>query len=287
TLTLLQSSEQARADADGWHFVLIGGRASPAAPMADVWLLTLSCVETQWRASWRQLDSQTAAPASSSSVSPQSFPPRWRHTATALPDHRVLVYGGLLSPSAVDPLWYLLAVDFALGAFVVERKAAPVGDGAFPPARHSHSAVSLMHPLSSSAGLVYLSGGLTEDGLPLDDAWQFDGHQLTPFSPLLAPRAGHQTVRLAPDRLLLVGGFAPHSTFQCGSSLELVDLADPSGSRFVGGGDEPPCIPPYVLCGHQAALIPGSGSILLIGGGINAYSFGISLNQHLCLAPLH
>lgn len=138
---------------------------------------------------------------------------RAAHTATALPDGRVLVAGGFTNEQ-----------NAAHGAQVYD--AARARFSALPrmvTLRHSHSATLLAN------GKVLIAGGFGPDETPMTGAELFDPSTGT-FSAtgsMRAARAGHVAVSLADGRILLAGGLGPEWTF-----LASAELYDPANGTF-------------------------------------------------------
>lgn len=174
-------------------------------------------------------------------AAPDMQAPRAAHTATALPDGRVLVAGGFTqSPTA------------AAGAELYD----PAGGDFLPlPAmvtlRHSHTATLL------ADGRVLIAGGYAAGNAPVVAAELFNPATgtFTPTGPLRAPRAGHVAVRLADGRVLMAGGIGPNWTF-----LSSAELYDPATGRF-----EPTGNLTVARESHVGVRLP-DGRVLIVGG---------------------
>lgn len=138
---------------------------------------------------------------------------RAAHTATALPDGRVLVAGGFAGDegSAAGAEIY----DPAAGTF------SPAGPMGTP--RYGHTATPL------PGGRVLLAGGWGAGGEYLASAELYDPASGTfaPAADLPAARAGHAAVPLLDGRVLLLGGVGAGRTF-----LATADLYDPAAGTF-------------------------------------------------------
>lgn len=137
---------------------------------------------------------------------------RAAHTATALPDGRVLVAGGFVTKGAPT------------GAEVYEPEAGRFAP--LPPmqtTRHSHTAILL------ADGRVLLAGGYGEGTSTLASAELFDPatNSFTPTGSLGVARAGHCAVRLEDGRVLVAGGVGAGWRF-----LSSAELYDPATGQF-------------------------------------------------------
>ncbi len=118
---------------------VFGGRTNPARVLNDTWLLRRRAGEWEW------ICVKTSGEVPS---------PRYRHTAVAIGDTRMLVWGGRDADgkcSASDVYW-VLNVESGMWS----RRPAT---GAVPAPRHSHTSVSF-----DSGRLVAIYGGYHEDG---------------------------------------------------------------------------------------------------------------------------
>jgi hypothetical protein len=137
---------------------------------------------------------------------------RAAHTATALPDSRILIAGGFVEKGA------------ATGAEVYQPDAGRFAP--LPPmitTRHSHTATVL------ADGRVLIAGGYGEGTTTLATAEIFDpaANAFTPTGSLLAARAGHVAVLLQNGKVLIAGGVGPAWDF-----LSSAELYDPATGRF-------------------------------------------------------
>lgn len=172
---------------------------------------------------------------------PDMRAPRAAHTATPLPDGRVLVAGGFTS-----------AASAAMGAELFD----PVR-GTFVPLprmvtlRHSHTATVLPD------GKVLIAGGFAASNEPTVAAELYDPAtgSFRPTGPLRAARAGHVAVRLSNGRVLLAGGVGPNWTF-----LASAELYDPATGQFAPTGDL------TVPRESHVAVRLQDGRVLIIGG---------------------
>jgi len=135
---------------------------------------------------------------------------RSSHTATALPDGRILIAGGFVTPGA------------ATGAELYDPRTDRFT--ALPPmqaTRHSHTATLLPD------GRVLLAGGYVAGGTT-DRVEIFDPRHgtFTPAGSLLGARADHVAVLLDDGTVLFAGGLGPDWDF-----LETAERYDPATGR--------------------------------------------------------
>ncbi len=166
---------------------------------------------------------------------------RAAHTASALPDGRVLVAGGFTSKQTAGH-----------GAEVYDP-----GPGRFSPTspmvalRHSHTATVLPN------GKVLIVGGYLEGGTPTAAAELFDPatNSFTATGSLTAARADHVAVLLDNGKVLIAGGVGPGWTF-----LSSAELFDPATGRFTPTGSM------TVARESHAAVRLQDGRVLVVGG---------------------
>ena len=142
---------------------------------------------------------------------------RAAHTATALPDGRVLVAGGFTEPGS------------ARGAEIYQAEAGRFS--ALPPmrtTRHSHTATLLPD------GRVLIAGGYGAGGTTFATAELFDPatNTFAQTGSLLAARSDHIAVLLGTGKVLVAGGLGPGWTF-----LSSAELYDPATGRFSPTGN--------------------------------------------------
>ncbi len=172
---------------------------------------------------------------------PEMQAPRAAHTATTLPDGRVLVAGGFTGEASAATSAEVF--DPVHGTFApLPRMVTP---------RHSHTATLLPD------GRVLIAGGYAAGNAPIVAAELFDpvAGTFTPTGPLRAPRAGHVAVLLGDGRVLLAGGIGPDWTF-----LASAELYDPATGRFAPTGDL------TVPRESHVAVRLSDGRILVVGG---------------------
>lgn len=170
-------------------------------------------------------------PASASSLSGtlEPLPPmsarRAAHTASSLPDGRVLVAGGFVAMATSSQAHQSNDAEIFLPN---EKRFASLPRMVM--SRQSHTATLLTN------GTVLLAGGYDESGEVTPSAEIFDPKSDTfaPVGSMLHARAGHVAVQLDDGRVLLVGGVGPNWSF-----LSSAEIYDPATGRFsVTGGME-------------------------------------------------
>ena len=169
---------------------------------------------------------------------------RWGHTATLLPDGRVLVAGG-----GTENRGYAASAD------LYDPRAdrwSPAGSLAT--ARQGHTATLL------DDGRVLVVGGAAgqhsaEEG-PFASAELYNPatNGWTPAASLARTRLGHTATRLADGQVLVVGGNSPFD------AVPPAERYDPAADRWGDAG-----VPAFTRQGHRAALLP-DGRVLVAGG---------------------
>lgn len=187
------------------------------------------------QASHSEADAGTLASAGAMSSA------RAAHTATALPDGRVLLAGGLSAEANAPGSAELF--DPATDAF------APAGPMRVP--RQSHTATLL------SDGRVLLTGGYDAEGEYLSSAELYDParNAFAPAGSMTLARAGHVAVRLSDGRVLLVGGVGTGWTF-----LASAEIYDPETGTFAPTGSMSRPRESHV------AVRTEDGDVLVVGG---------------------
>lgn len=174
---------------------------------------------------------------------------RFEHTATTLPDGRVLLSGGL-GPveGGVGPVASAEVYDPAAGAFVA------TGDLAEP--RANHAAVLL------EGGAVLVVGGSGGAGgeLALASAERFDprSSQWSPAGALAEPRRGLTATTLADGRVLVAGGEATNGGSR--RSLASAELYAPAEDTWRSAAD--------MTCprSEHTSVLLDDGDVLVIAG---------------------
>ncbi len=172
------------------------------------------------------------------------------HTATPLPDGRLLVAGGW---SGIAPLSRAALWDPGASSSAPSATSAPLAmfaaTGSLATGRAGHTATLL------ASGRVLVAGGLGATG-SLASAESYDPASglWTATASLAAGRAWHTATLLASGRVLAAGGESG------GSSLATAEIHDPSTGTWAPAGS---------LAGararHAALLLP-DGRVLVVGG---------------------
>jgi WD40 repeat protein len=165
---------------------------------------------------------------------------RSAHSATALPDGRVLVAGGFLDKNS------------KYGAEIYDPSAARfLSLSPMLTTRHSHTATLLPN------GKVLIAGGYGEGTTTLSTAELFDPKtgSFTPAGSLIAARAGHVAALLDDGKVLIAGGLGPEWHF-----LASAELYDPVTNKFsLTGGMT-------VARESHVAVRLLDGRVLIVGG---------------------
>jgi alkylated DNA repair dioxygenase AlkB len=169
---------------------------------------------------------------------------RSSHTATLLPDGRVLIAGGMLK----NGVFLASAEVFDPAA----RRFAPIGD--MPTPRISATATRL------ADGRVLIAGGSDRPFHHLASAVLFDPatDRFQATGSLLAPRASAQAERLADGRVLIVGGTSDSDW----SYVATAELYDPRTGTFSATGNMRLPRSAFAMC--ELA----DGRVLVAGGSI-------------------
>ncbi|HPF62167.1 MAG: hypothetical protein KC544_13625 [Gemmatimonadetes bacterium] len=142
---------------------------------------------------------------------------RAAHTATALPDGRVLLVGGFGDDQGAPPV---------VEVFDPVRQRFTALESRLEP-RHSHTATPL------ADGRILVTGGYGRGNRYLATTVLIDPRtgQATAGPDMLEARAGHEAVRLDDGRVLVIGGVGVGWTF-----LASAELYDPVANRFLPTG---------------------------------------------------
>ena len=169
--------------------------------------------------------------------------PRSAHTATLLPDGRVLITGGFAGQDEENALTLAELYDPAQGVFT---KTGPLTTG-----RQSHSATRLPD------GKVLIAGGY--DGTYLASAELYDPTTgaFTSTGSLSVGRIAHRATLLADGKVLITGGLGGHGTF-----LASAEVYDPATGRFTPAGTMT-----TERVGHTQTRLT-DGTVLIAGGSV-------------------
>ena len=188
------------------------------------------------------------------------------HTATLLPDGRVLVVGGESrnASGATDLTASTEIFDPATNSWSAT--------GPLTAARQGHTATLLANgqvmvvggqtDLSRGDNLIFVGVGLAAVA-PSSSAELFDPatNSWKPIAPLATERAGHTTTLLPGGQVLVVGGVGRDGS----TPLATSERYDPAADRWTA------LAAPTARSGHTATLLP-DGSLLVVGGtGGNDY----------------
>lgn len=167
--------------------------------------------------------------------------PRGTHTATRLPDGRVLIVGGLTRNHA-----FLATAELFDPA---SRTFRPTGN--MPGPRGGHTATLLR------SGQVLIAGGYTGSGVDTS-ALLYDPARgtFTPTGRMAVPRGGHTATLLSDGRVLVAGGEGQREV-----ATRSAELYDPGTGQFTATGNLT-----TTRAYHVAAPIGGS-RVLIAGGG--------------------
>jgi hypothetical protein len=174
---------------------------------------------------------------------------RYRHTATLLPDGRVLVVGGESLKFGVEATAELY--DPRTGTFAA---AAPMNTS-----RTGHTATLL------ADGDVLIAGGYSSAGLSLASAELYHpaSGKFTPTGSMTTARTDHTATLLADGEVLIAGGTEANGG---PDALDSAELYDPATGRFTPTGSMS-----AARSGHTATLLR-NGLVLITGSGIASSS---------------
>ena len=161
------------------------------------------------------------------------------HTATLLPNGKVLIAGGMNGNGnyhdAVE-IFDAAANSFSTGPRMSARSV-------------SHSATLLPD------GKVLIAGGFNGDYIKNAELYDPATNRFTPTGPLTAPRSDHLAVLLGNGKVLIIGGVGSGYTF-----LSTAEIYDPATGRFTATGSMT-----TAREGHTATLLR-NGKVLVAGG---------------------
>lgn len=174
---------------------------------------------------------------------------RAAHTATPLPDGRVLIVGGCATDGCGG-------TDLAMASEVFGGGRFTAGPALSAP-RFNHTATAL------TDGRVLVAGGFPDErSAPTATAEVFTGTAFASAGTMTARRGNHTATRLRDGRVLLVGGVSGRA------ALATAEIFDGTGFRAVA-----PL--PVPRSRHGAALL-ADGRVLVVGGQTDP-SHGVGL----------
>lgn len=164
---------------------------------------------------------------------------RAAHTATPLPDGRVLVAGGFVGDES--GLASAEIYDAAAGTFTQT--------GNMTAARQSHTATLLPN------GKVLIAGGFNGDYKDTAELYDPSAGRFAPTGRMVVARSGHVATLLKDGKVLLVGGTGVGWTF-----LASAELYDPATNTFSATGS--------MAMGREShtATLLADGKVLISGG---------------------
>jgi len=167
---------------------------------------------------------------------------RFFHTATLLPNGKVLIVGGD-DPNTQKPLATAELFDPVAGIFSAT--------GNLTTARAQHTATLL------STGKVLITGGEDENGNPLASAELYDPatEQFATVQNMTAGRSSHTATLLSGGKVLIAGGLDENH-----SPMAAIEVFDPSTGLFSALGNL------VVARNSHTAVLLGDGTVLLAGG---------------------
>jgi N-acetylneuraminic acid mutarotase len=174
---------------------------------------------------------------------------RWGHTATLLPDGRVLVAGSNVHGS--DPL--------ASAELYQPSSASWTATGSMDDGRGGHTATLL------ADGTVLVGGGYSltaPDGLASAELYAPGSGSWTPTASMGTSRQGHTATLLADGRVLVVGGGGEVTLAEGPAYGATAELYDPSTGRWTDTGSMT-----MARYDHTATRLP-DGSVLVVGGSV-------------------
>ncbi len=169
---------------------------------------------------------------------------RMEHTATLLPDGRVLVVGGWGSAASTvsEEVWEPTTATFG--------PAVPLAE-----ARMDHTATALPD------GRILVIGGATSEGLLASaEVWDPATGTFTPAGSLSEARADHTATLLPDGRVLVIGGLTIDDSDRSSVLLASAEAWDPATATFGPAGSLA-----VARVYHTATALP-DGRVLVIGG---------------------
>eukprot|EP00759_Apiculatamorpha_spiralis_P037340 PhF_6_TR37209/c0_g1_i1/m.54855/K15451/PPM2, LCMT2, TYW4; tRNA wybutosine-synthesizing protein 4 len=226
--------------------LVFGGRGSPDVAYDDTYIL--DCSHFHWK--------KIAGPSPAA---------RFRHCQVSLGTGKVLVFGGAApKQKAYNDAW----------VFDGNQWSPLPNTGLVPHPRHTAAMTYV-----PSRNIVLLHGGLSEDAHVFGDLWSLDvtSNKWTQLqlSATIPPLFSHTMTYVQQlNQVVIAGGVSESVGAPCSNVLFLeVETMNVTSSAT--------SLP--TLCKHTATAIPETGSVVLIGGGFQCFSFGTHLAQAGCL----
>lgn len=232
---------------------------------------------------------------------------RQLHTATRLPDGRVLVLGGYTKSRVLsegeffDPTtrkwssaqtlitarFHHAAALLPEGNVLVVGGATDIDDLYWPdraeiqdPRRGRSSVANTNYPRSGltatllTNGMVLVAGGgldITNNARGLRKAELYDpkSNQFMPTGDMVEARYQHTATLLHDGRVLLAGG--TRNYYDNNGTMASAELYDPATGQWTSAG-----MMRDARCLHEAVLLP-SGKVLIVGGTSGGYKYGVAL----------
>jgi N-acetylneuraminic acid mutarotase len=182
---------------------------------------------------------------------------RYRHTATLLPDGRVLVTGGVDTPIGSPNVATVLATA---------EIYSPISNTWIPAASMSTAREGHVATLLAN-GRVLVAGGFDANSNSLETAELYDpgADTWTTLAPMTVPRALPTVNTLVGGRVLVTGGFNVPESDPYAKYLASAEVYDPNANTWTA---VPSMSVPRV--GHTATLLP-NGQVLVVSGCNYAY----------------
>ena len=238
--------------------LLIGGRDAPESGTADCQYFECKDGQGKW-------DVETQVPLETGEQAV------YRHTVTAIGKEQIILFGGRSTGGITSGEWLLY--DRCRGWATLEcQDTCPAKWGA---------------SICWRDGIGILMGGITSDGICTGDVytWRLDGSKvklkkwsLDNHSRSLTRRYGAKIVPYGNAAFLVVGGAGSHHVLSW--SEQFLILSPSSESVCIVEIQNGAAVEPW-LVGHDVAIHPITGDIVIVGGGGVCFSFGSFWNEKI------